>query len=133
MKNTKSEDLVASAVSLAIKLYAWEINSGGSGLTEDEKTLNGIDSSEITNTEILAKKELEKPTTKKRICAALTIVGNDLSEVTKVVSSALIPLSLSGVIAIPLTPLALAVSGLIVFKSGVAAYCSFEGKIEKEK
>jgi magnesium-transporting ATPase (P-type) len=123
-------DLLHQAALLAADLYAEEVLSKASSLSKTSH--NRIDSHEVRESMKSVKKELDKSAqARKAICAGLSSVKNDIREVTKIVGAALLPLSLSGVIAIPITPLEFAVAGLIVFDAGVSAFCS-EFKSEKE-
>jgi hypothetical protein len=117
------KDLLHQAVLLAANLYAEEMLSKSSSLSKTSH--KGIDSHEFKQSVKSVKKELENNAqARKAVCAALGSVKYDIREVTKVVGGVLLPLSLSGVIAIPITPLAFAVAGLIVFDAGVSAFCS---------
>jgi hypothetical protein len=59
-----------------------------------------------------------------RLCPALRSASDDIREVATVVSAALLPLALSGVIAIPVTPLAFAAVALVIVRASVATLCS---------
>ena len=121
-RQINEKDLLNQTALLAADLYAAEVLSKASSLSET--SCEGIDSHEFKETVKSVNKELENLQARKAICAALGSVKNDIREVAKVVGAALLPLSLSGVIAISTTPLAFAVAGLIVFNAGVSAFCS---------
>lgn len=117
------KDLLHQAALLAADLYTEEMLSKASSLSKN--LYAGINSREYKESLKSVNNELEKSVeARKAICVALGSVKNDIREVTKVVGASLLPLSLSGVIAIPLTPLAFAVAGLIVFNAGLSAFCS---------
>jgi magnesium-transporting ATPase (P-type) len=124
------EELLHQAALLAADLYAEEILSNASSLSKTKH--EGIDQRELRKSVKSVKKEIKKNIqARKAICAALGSVKNDIRDVTKVVGAALLPLALSGVIAIPITPLAFAIAGLIVFDAGVSAFCA-ESSSEKK-
>ena len=119
------QDLLNQAALIAADLYAERVLSGASSFSEipcDE--VAGVDVRKVDETVTSVKKELENIQARKAICAALESAKNDVRDVAKVVGAALLPLSLSGVVAIPLTPLAFGVAGLIVFSAGVSVFCS---------
>jgi hypothetical protein len=61
---------------------------------------------------------------KQRICSALKSATKDLTDIAKTVAAVLLPLSLSGAVAISLSPIVYAGVALIIFTSGVAAFCA---------
>lgn len=60
---------------------------------------------------------------KSKICAGIKSATNNVKEIAKIVLASLLPLSLAGTIAVPLTPMLLAAVILTVLDSGIAAYC----------
>jgi hypothetical protein len=58
------------------------------------------------------------------ICPLLRSTSHDISEIAKVVAASLLPLSLAHTIDLPLNPLIYAAIALLIFNSGVAAFCS---------
>jgi hypothetical protein len=120
------EELLHQAALLAADLYAEGILSKASSFSKtSHKRHKGIDVSEIIKIEKSVKKEFEQNAqVRKAICAALGSIKNDIRDVTKVAGAALLPLSLTGIIAIPATPMAIAVAGLIIFDAGISAFCS---------
>ena len=121
-RQINKEDILNQAVLLATDLYAAKVLSKASSLSETSS--EEIDPRQLKETVKIVNKELGNAQARKAICAALGSVKNDIRDVAKVVGAVLLPLSLSGVIAIPTTPLALAVASLIVFNAGVSAFCS---------
>lgn len=132
MSNPINEkELLEQAALLAANLYAEEMLSNASSLSKTPH--EGIDSQEFKNSVNSVEKELKKNApARKAICAALGSVKNDIREVTKVVGAALLPLAITGVIAIPITPLAFAVAGVIVFDAGISAFCAEFSPEKKE-
>jgi hypothetical protein len=61
---------------------------------------------------------------KLRLCAALKEIGKDLSEIAKIVAGVLLPISLTGHSDIPPDPLLYASVSIVIFHSGVAAFCT---------
>ena len=124
MNNLDSkDDLLNQASLLAADLYAKKVYSKSSALIEfpDQEG----DPDELPASFSAVERELaNNETAKKVICAALISVRNDIREVTKVVGAALLPLAISGVVAVPITPMAFAFAGLIVFNIGVSTFCS---------
>ena len=119
------QNLLNQAALLAADLYAARVLSEANSLSElPYKEVAGLDAHEVAETEVSVNKELENIQVRKAICAALESANNDVRDIAKLVGAALLPLSLSGVVAIPLTPLAFGVAGLIVFNAGVSAFCS---------
>jgi len=117
------KELIAAAAELAPKLYFWRIATNTHSMTMSQRPPAGIEPSDVEKAEALAERQLKDSVVKKQVCGALKSVSNDLSEITKIVATALISLSTAGVITLPMTPLAFAAAGLVVFRSGVAAYC----------
>ena len=66
------------------------------------------------------------------ICPFLKSLSNDTNEVAKTLVTALVPLALSGTIAIPLNPILFAMLALIICKAGINAICPGESKVEKK-
>jgi hypothetical protein len=60
---------------------------------------------------------------RQRICAALTSGTGDAFDVGKILVPVLVPLSLAGTIAVPLTPIVTAAIALVIARMGVAAFC----------
>jgi len=117
------QEILNQAALLAVDLYTEEVLSKANSLSNVSH--KRTESPEFKQTMKSVRDELEKNVQAKRsICAALGSVKNDLFEVTKITGAALLPLSICGVVAIPITPLAFAVAGLIVFNAGISAYCS---------
>lgn len=59
----------------------------------------------------------------KYLCPALKSLTGDATEVAKTITVALVPLSISGAIDIPLDPYVYAMLAFVVFKSGVEVLC----------
>jgi hypothetical protein len=121
-RQINEKDLLNQTVLLAADLYSAKVLSKASSLSETSR--EEIDSHEFEETVKSVNKELENVQARKAICAALGSVKNDIRDVAKVVGAVLLPLSISGVVAIPTTPFAFAVAGLIVFDVGVSVFCS---------
>jgi hypothetical protein len=64
------------------------------------------------------------PLIRVRICEALKSVNDDAKDLAKIVCAALIPLSIAGTIALPLTPLICLGVGLVVWRAGTNGFCS---------
>ena len=124
MKNHVNErELLEQAALLAADLYADQVLSNASSLTKPHPGVNK--SREFKRVESSVQRELQENTrAKKAICAALGSAQTDIRDVTKVVGAAILPLALSGVLAIPITSIAFAVAGLLVFNAGITAFCS---------
>jgi hypothetical protein len=75
-----------------------------------------------------AKHLLNDPTAKARICEAVKACAEDIREIAKVLSAALLPLALAGTIALPITPLAFAALAFVVARAGVHAICADPAK-----
>jgi hypothetical protein len=71
-----------------------------------------------------AEAELKKSPVKQAVCAAAMSGSADLKDLTKLVGAALLPLMLTGAVSLPLTPLALAAVGIVLFRMSVASYCA---------
>ena len=66
----------------------------------------------------------QDPKVKKAICAGLLSLTGDFADVAKTMVVLLYPMSLTGVISVPLTPAIYAALAWLVFKSGAHAYCA---------
>lgn len=66
----------------------------------------------------------QQPQIQMRICEALKSVNNDAKDIAKIVCAALIPLSVSGVIALPLTPIVCFGVGLVIRRAGTSGFCA---------
>jgi hypothetical protein len=125
------EELLEQAALLATDLYADQMLSNSSSLLKTSRQVK--ETPEFKQIVLAVEKELKKNVlTKKAICAVLGSAKNDIREVTKIVGAAILPLALSGVIVIPITPFAFAVAGLFVFNAGITAFCSGFLKNEKD-
>jgi hypothetical protein len=132
MNLAEQEQVLEKAGSLALRLYAKEIVSEGKAMTGD----GGADDFVVKAQDAIkqAEAQLEKIPAKKAICAALGAGCDDLKELTKVAGAALLPLMLTGVITLPVTPLAFAAVGISIFRMSVASYCAdanLPGKSQK--
>jgi hypothetical protein len=65
----------------------------------------------------------QHPMIRVRICEALKSVNEDAKDLAKILCTALIPLSLAGAIALPLSPLASWGIGLVVWRAGTSGFC----------
>jgi hypothetical protein len=121
--DTFDEDaFIARVSSLTVQLNNAQIFSSGYSLAEGGTAQ--LNQQAVDNAVEQAESELEKQAAKKAVCAALESTGDDLTDIAKVVAAALLPLVASGVIILSLTPLAFATAALVVYKTGVSAYCS---------
>jgi hypothetical protein len=109
------------AGTLAVKIYAEEMLGHGRPLTVSTDEGNTYNVDEATE---VAEHELQKPPAKHAICAALKSGSDDLMEFTKTIGAALLPLVLTGLITLPLVPIAFAAAALTVYRVGVAMYCA---------
>lgn len=71
-----------------------------------------------------AKRHLADPSIKQRICAALTGVTNDIFDVAKFLTPVVYTTSVTGVAAIPLSPVLCAWMALAIARMGINAYCT---------
>lgn len=61
---------------------------------------------------------------RKQICAALKSGTDDVYEIGKLLTPILLPMSLSEVIPLPATPIALAAISIIIARIGIAGLCA---------
>ena len=115
------EKFIENVVDLSIGLQRAHERSSGFGFGEGAPA--EVNKETVERAEESAKQELGKPEVKRALCAALESTGDDLVDVAKVVSAALLPLAASGVIGLGVTPLAFAVTALLIYRAGVASYC----------
>ena len=73
----------------------------------------------------------QHPQIRVRICEALKSVNEDAKDLAKIVCAALIPLSLAGTIALPLTPIVCVGVGLVVWRAGTSGFCTGVGEPKK--
>ena len=122
MNNVDRTGFLNQVENLAAELYAAQTLSKSSSMAKPPPV--GIDREAISEAMDAAEAELTKAFVKKRLCAALRSTSSNIRDTAKVVAAALMPLSLTGVIALPLTPIAFAAAAVIVFDMGVATYCA---------
>ena len=60
---------------------------------------------------------------KKHICAMLKSVTDDTFEVSKILISVLLPLSISGTVLIPINPIIYGFISIVISRMGIALYC----------
>lgn len=66
---------------------------------------------------------LQQPSIKERLCPALRSVSDDIRDVAKIVSAAMLPLALVPGSVIPLSPLVFAAVALVIVRAGVNSIC----------
>jgi hypothetical protein len=66
---------------------------------------------------------VQQPIIRERICAGLTSISDDSKDTAKIVIAALLPLSLTGTIALPLTPILVVGISLIMTRAGIRVFC----------
>jgi hypothetical protein len=66
----------------------------------------------------------DQPLIRERICEVLKSVNEDAKDLAKIVCAALLPLSIAGTIAIPMTPVLLMGIGLVVWRAGTSGFCA---------
>jgi hypothetical protein len=66
---------------------------------------------------------VQQPIIRERICASLTSIADDSKDTAKIVIAALLPVSLAGTIALPLTPILVVGILLIMTRAGIRAFC----------
>ena len=85
----------------------------------------GLNPGLLEETERAAENQLQHNNeVRNRIREALKTSSEDLREMTKVIGAALLPLMITGAIALTRHPLGIAVAALIVYRAGISAYCS---------
>jgi hypothetical protein len=126
-----SQNLIDRAAALALELHSLDILSRGDSIA-DETSAVQIDQDAVAHAYEIGKDAIQEPAARKAICAALRSTGDDLKDIAKTVAAALLPLSLAGVVALPVTPLALAAAAVLVYRLGVAAYCSNVNRIQED-
>jgi hypothetical protein len=66
---------------------------------------------------------VHQPDVRHRLCAALASGTGDMFDIGKTLVPVLIPLSLAGAIAVPVTPIVIAAIALVIARMGVGAFC----------
>jgi hypothetical protein len=66
---------------------------------------------------------LAQPSVRDRLCPALKSVSDDIREVAKVVSAAMLPLALIPGSVIPLSPLVFAAFAVVIVRAGIKSIC----------
>jgi hypothetical protein len=109
-----------TAANLAQEIHTRKLILSSVAMAEShQKELLDLAEAEKTAEMLLSRHELNAAN-----CAALSTTTSDLKDVTIASGSVLLPLVYSGVVSLPLTPLAFAAVGVLIFRGGVAAYCS---------
>lgn len=67
---------------------------------------------------------IQQPNVRQRLCAALLSGTGDAFDIGKTLVPILIPLSLAGTIAVPVTPVVVAAVALTIARMGVGAFCT---------
>jgi hypothetical protein len=122
MDIAEQRELLEQAGALALRLNATQILSSGKGMAQLISL--GLEPRAVEETQRAAKTQLQDDRVRERICEALKTSSEDLREMAKVIGAALLPLMITGVIALPATPLGIAVAALIVYRAGISAYCA---------
>ena len=73
----------------------------------------------------------QQPQIRERICEALKSVNDDAKDIAKIICAALLPLSITGVITLPLTPIVCLGIGLVVWRAGTSGFCTGVGRSKK--
>jgi hypothetical protein len=86
----------------------------------------------------LAKSEAEniivQPTVKKRICAGLQSISDDLNNITDKIIEELWPLAIAGTLLIPQNPIIYGWIGILVYRATVKGFCAeFHHETEHDK
>lgn len=123
MKSRINEkEFLNQVILLSVDIYAFNIIHESYSLTENIP--ESIDKIEVDKAIVLVRSELKKTSVKKKLCEALKSAKLDIREVSKIVGASLLPMSLSGIISLPITPLVFAVAGVLIFDAGISVYCS---------
>lgn len=120
-KQSLSENDIEKAQELARRIYAFHLSSDKSmaehqpGEGEEETINHAIEE---------ARETLENPRARSAICAALGSASKSLNETVKIVAASILPLHLTGVLVVSLTPVYLAAVSAVIFSVGISAYCA---------
>jgi hypothetical protein len=121
-QDSEQRKLLEKAGNLALSIYSQQSARAGKGMIPPSGPKIDPQLAEASIKQ--AEKVVSNPTVKQVVCGVLSTASDDLREITKVAGAALIPLAISGVISLPMTPLALAAVGIVVFRLGVASFCA---------
>ncbi len=126
METFNEQRFTRDVVSLAIQMEVADALNGGrlaiAPVAENELSQpisKGDVEIAIAESRIL----LQQPAITERLCPALRSVSDDIRDVAKIVSAAMLPLALVPGSVIPLSPLVFAAVALVLVRAGVNSIC----------
>jgi hypothetical protein len=113
------EAFQTQVVQEVVRLEKWSHGQGWPAVMGDDPRAR-----ELAETGQQAEALLQRQDVRAQLCPALNRVADDAFEIGKTLTPVLISLALAGSIAIPLTPLFVAVSAILIARIGISTLCA---------